>query len=68
VSDIMKTPNADGLFTHDIVAHKRGFNYDDMRKAFNAGDLHYMTFDKVTSAKKDGHTVEFFLAKGIGSL
>jgi len=73
VSDIMKSSNSDGMFAHsaahtDIIAHKGGFDDTDIRKAFDAADLHDMTFDKVTSAKKDGHAVDFFLAKGVKSL
>jgi hypothetical protein len=72
VSDIMKSSDGAGIFTHsthaDIVAHKGGFDDTDIRKAFDAADLHDITFDKVTSAMKDGHSVDFFLAKGVKSL
>ena len=72
VSDIMKP--SDGVSTHkvilpdiDIVAHQGGFEDADIRKVFGAAGLHLATFDKVTSAKKDGQNVDFFLAKGVKS-
>ena len=71
VSDIMKTSNADNIIgtTHaDIVPHTGGFDNADMRKAFDAADLVDITFDKVTSATKDGQNVDFFLAKGVKPL
>ena len=71
VSDIMKP--ADGVSTFkmilpSIVAHQEGFEEADIRKAFDAAGLHLAAFDKVTSAKRDGQNVDFFLAKGVKSL
>jgi len=71
VSDILKSP--DGVSTLkaiplDIVAHQGGFEDADIRKAFAAAGLHLATFEKVTSAKKDGQDIDFFLTKGVKSL
>jgi len=71
VSDIMKP--SDGVSTFkmilpSIVAHLEGFEEADIRKAFDAAGLHLAAFDKVTSAKRDGQNVDFFLAKGVKSL
>lgn len=74
VSDIMKPSNGDEVFPRDeshihVVAHKGGFEEADIRKAFDAGGLHDMSFDKVTSTKwKDGRSIDIFLAKGVKSL
>jgi hypothetical protein len=67
VSDIMKS--SDGVLMHnaivaDIVPHQGGFDDADIRNAFTAADLHLTTFDKVTSARMNGHPIDFFLAKG----
>lgn len=71
VSDILKS--SDGVSTLkaiplDIVAHQGGFEDADIRKAFDAAGLHLATFEKVTSAKKDGQDIDFFLTKGVKSL
>jgi len=71
VSDIMKPLNGDDVFhgAHEhIVAHKGGFEEGDIQKAFDAANLHNMSFEKVSSAIKDGRTIDLFLAKGVKSL
>jgi len=74
VSDIMKPSNGDEVFPHDgahihIVAHKGGFDETDIRKAFDAADLHDTSFDKITSTKwVNGRSIDIFLAKGVKSL
>jgi 2-polyprenyl-3-methyl-5-hydroxy-6-metoxy-1,4-benzoquinol methylase len=73
VADILKSSNVDQAFQHDAthdktVAHRGGFEEEEIRKAFNAADLQDIFFDKVTSARKHGFTVDFFLAKGMKSL
>jgi len=72
VADILKSPNAGQAFQHeayaDFVAHRGGFEEEDIRKAFDAAGLQDISFEKVTSARKDGFPVDFFLARGVKSL
>lgn len=51
-----------------VVAHKGGFEEEEIRSVFNATGLQDVTFDKVTSARKNGFSVDFFLARGVKPL
>lgn len=73
VADIMKSPDSEKVFQHNashagIVAHRGGFEEEEIRRALNAADLQDVSFEKATSAKKNGFSVDFFLAKGVKSL
>ncbi|KAF9230077.1 S-adenosyl-L-methionine-dependent methyltransferase [Melanogaster broomeanus] len=50
-------------FDH-IVAHKGGFPEADIRTTFEKAGLGNVTFEKVAEAKRAGHPVSFFLARG----
>jgi len=47
-----------------IVSHMRGFAEEDMRTLFEGAGLVNFTFERFTSAKREGRDVHFFLATG----
>jgi 2-polyprenyl-3-methyl-5-hydroxy-6-metoxy-1,4-benzoquinol methylase len=73
VADIVKSSDSDKIFQHNashasIVPHVGGFEEEEILGAFKAAGLQDISFEKATSAKKNGSSVDFFLAKGVKSL
>lgn len=69
VVDLAKLEKSDhGIFSdhvHHIVPHKGGFEEADIRTAFEGAGLSSFSFNKAISAKKNGHDVKLFIAKGV---
>ncbi|KAK0210155.1 S-adenosyl-L-methionine-dependent methyltransferase [Desarmillaria ectypa] len=48
----------------DIVAHKAGFNEEQMKEMFDGAELVAFSLKNIISAKMHGHDVKIFIAKG----
>ncbi|PBK83177.1 S-adenosyl-L-methionine-dependent methyltransferase [Armillaria gallica] len=48
----------------DIVAHKAGFNEEQMKEMFDRAGLDGFSLEQIISARMHGHGVKIFLAKG----
>ncbi|OAX36078.1 S-adenosyl-L-methionine-dependent methyltransferase [Rhizopogon vinicolor AM-OR11-026] len=71
VSDLIKPSSAQQLFPNEsrhIVAHNGGFEETDIKSAFEGAGLADFAFVTAGSAKKHGHSVQFFLASGINGV
>ncbi|KAH7928135.1 S-adenosyl-L-methionine-dependent methyltransferase [Leucogyrophana mollusca] len=67
VADLLKEEFAGEIFpsdVHHLVAHKGGFEETDMRAVFEGAGLRNFTFELAAEAKRFGHPVKIFLAKG----
>ncbi|KAK0455185.1 S-adenosyl-L-methionine-dependent methyltransferase [Desarmillaria tabescens] len=66
VTDYQAEDDATGFpNTHaNIVAHKAGFNEEQMKEMFDGAGLGVFSLEKIVSAKMHGHGVKIFLAKG----
>lgn len=68
MADILKPEDDNEIFpenVHHLVAHKGGFDEAEIRQVFEGAKLFDFKLTEATTAKKEGHAVKFFLARGV---
>ncbi|THU80114.1 S-adenosyl-L-methionine-dependent methyltransferase [Dendrothele bispora CBS 962.96] len=73
VADVQSTPEredifGDGLCSSSVVTQKTGFSEEEMFELFTQAGLGSFRFERITRARKNGRSVNIFLAQGLKSL